>query len=68
MKSASRSKYFDSAATYTINNMDRLCRVIVCGGVASATVTVRYANTDDTIAVIEADDRDVGTVFDLMIW
>lgn len=60
---ASRHKHYDAAGTYTLQSVERLDRVMVNTGVASATVTVRYSN-DDVIAVIAADNPDVGRVFD----
>lgn len=59
---ASRHKHYDAAGTFTIQNVQRLERVVVNAGAASATVTVRFAN-DDVIAVIAADKPDIGRVF-----
>lgn len=59
---ASRHKHYDAAGTFTIEKVQLLERVMVNTGVVSATVTIRFSN-DDVIAVIAADNPDVGRVF-----
>jgi len=61
---AGRFKHYDAAGTFTLLKVQRLERVVVNKGLAGATVTIRYAN-DDVIAIIAADNPDIGRVYNL---
>lgn len=47
-----RFKYANAAGTYTISNVSHLGRVVVGTPVNTATVTLRFASSDDAFSVI----------------
>lgn len=62
---ASRFKHYDAAGVYLIERVSQLDRVVVNAGAPTASVTIRFAESDGVIASIDATSPDIGRVYNI---